>query len=429
MRSNRDLVAPGLGFLVGMSAISTASVASALPDIVSHFNMSYEKGTWVITAYAVTLAISSAVYGRLCRRVGHRAALTIGICTMAVGAVGAAASPTFGLLIASRFFQGAGAGAAPVLSVAVMHANYRGEARSPALAKAAGFAVGVTAFGPLLGGALTTTLSWRAALLPPVIAVLVLPVLWRSLPSSRTPAPSDLLGALLTGTAAGSLVLLAQSRAVGQPFAIVAFSLAVVTLPSLAWRVRRRPDGFLPSAVLTMQTVRVSVATAALPAAWFGMLTAIPAALAWRGWSATAIGIALLPGGLLALAVSGWTGKVLNRIGPRRALTISVTGSGAAVFVAALASDTSPALMIAAVVVVYGGFALGQPAMAATVTESAPAGAEGQAMGVATLIFFVGGALGAAIAGQGAPPEQMAALLVLSAVIFLAAIPACHRLQ
>lgn len=412
-----------MGALVGLSAISTASVASALPEVVEHFNVSYQAGTWVITAYATSLAASAAAYGRAGRRIGLRAALTVGLTIMAVGAVGAAAAPCFEFLIMARFLQGAGAGAAPVIAVAAIHANYHEAARSAALARAAGAAVGVTAFGPLVGGVLTTGLDWRAAFLPPAIALFLLPLLWPLLPSDHVGVRADRIGGLLTGLVAMSIVVLLQSPALGTEITFAAVTCAVAALALLIRQVRRRPDGFLPRAVLTPMIVRVSAATAALPAAWFGMLTAVPAVLAWRGWNATAIGIALLPGGLLALSLSRWTGTVLERIGPRKALIIAILSSGAAVLLVAVGSTSAPA-MVAAVVIVYGGFALGQPAMGAIVTESAPEGLEGPAMGVATLIFFVGGAVGAAIAGYAAPPQQKGALLALAAVILLGAIPA-----
>ena len=85
-----------------------------------------------------------------------------------------------------------------------------------------------------------------------------------------------------------------------------------------------------------------------------------------------------------------------------------------------------PVLLIVAMAMVYAGFTLGQPAMAAAVTEAVPSGTEGVALGLATLVFFVGGGLGAAVAGLGPVVGHPWSLVLLASCPSLRPSPPGH---
>lgn len=404
-----------LGALIGLSGMGTAAVAVALPDIVRHFDVPADRGVWVISAYAITLAVGTALYGRAADNAGVRTPLAVGVVLLAVGALVAALSPTYPTLIGARLLQGAGAGAAPVLTLAALRVMYHGPVRSAALGHLAGMAVAVTAMGPVVGGLLTDLFGWRAAAIFPVAALLVLGALWRSLPSGGTGARLDFTGALLVAAAAAGLVLLVQSPSVGRVGLVGGPVLLALAVPAvLAW-VRRHPAGFLPRAVLREPLVlRSALGGAALPAAWFGLLVAIPAVLAAAGWSPLGIGFALLPGALLGVLVSRYVGRILDGIGARRSITLAAATCVVAMAVAAVGATGIPPLLMVAMALVYAAFTIGQPAMAAAVAEAVPEGMDGVALGLATLVFFVGGSLGAAVAGLGAVLGHPTSLLLLA---------------
>ena len=75
-----------------------------------------------------------------------------------------------------------------------------------------------------------------------------------------------------------------------------AWDVGVTVGPAVAMRVRRRPHGFLPvSVVRNSIVVRSALAAAAVPAAWFALLIAVPAVLLGNGWEPWHVGLALLP--------------------------------------------------------------------------------------------------------------------------------------
>ena len=244
---------------------------------------------WAISLYALMLAVATAVYGRISDLVGVRIPLAVGVGLMTAGALAGALAPSFGSLLVARIVQGAGAAAVPTLGVAIISARYSGSVRGMALGRVAGFAAAVSCIGPLAGGVIEGLLDWRAVIALPMLGALLLPLLWRSVPTEGSGARLDLFGAaLVAGTAAG-VVLLVQSPSTGPTVAIVGAALAVLGVPAVAAWVRRRPNGFLPVTVIrNPAVVRSALAAAAVPAAWFALLIAVPAVLVARRLGALA---------------------------------------------------------------------------------------------------------------------------------------------
>ena len=408
-----------VGLLFGLAGMGSSSAAIALPVIATDLGVSTGVSAWAISLYALMLAVTTAVYGRVSDLVGIRLPLLAGVSLMAVGALVGAAAPDFGLLVVARLFQGAGAAAVPTLGVAIVSARYSGRVRAAALGRVAGVAAAVSCLGPLAGGTVEGLLGWRAVIALPTLGVLLVPVLWRALPTDGSGARLDVLGALLVAGTAGGLVLLVQSPATGIGVAVVGVVLLALGVPSVALRVRRRPDGFLPVSVIrNAVVVRSALAAAAIPAAWFALLIAVPAVLVGRGWQPWAVGLALLPSAATGLLAPRVAGPLLSRIGPAAALAISGVVASVALLAAALgASLGSAVLLVAAVVAVTFAFGLGQPALMEAVDEAVEASVRGVALGVATLMFLVGGGIGSAVVGGLAGVLSMPGALLLLAAL------------
>lgn len=413
-----------LGLLFGLSASGSASAAIVLSDVAAEFDVSVGQAAWVISLYALLLAVTTAVHGRISDLVGVRTPLLVGVAMMAGGAVAAALAPTYPLLLLARLLQGAGAAAVPVLGVAALSARYDGAIRDLALGRLAGWSAVVASLGPLMGGAVEAAFGWRAVLALPALGLLVLPLLWHALGATGSGADLDVPGAVLVGLTAAGLVLLVQSPSTGVVVALVGAVLLVLGAPVTARRVRRRPEGFLPLVVVSdPAVVRSATAAAAVPAAWFGLLIAVPAVLVADGWEPWQVGMLLVPSALVALVVPRVTGPLLSRIGPSRSLAISAGSASFALALAAVGVGASQVAVIAvAVVVVTFAFLLGQPALSAAVGQAVPAEVRGVALGVATLVFLTGGSVGSAVVGGLGDVVGMGTALVVLAVLPLLAL-------
>lgn len=390
-----------LGLLFGLAGMGSSSAAVALPLLADDLDVSVAVATWTISLYALMLAVTTAVYGRISDLVGIRIPMLVGIGLMAGGALVAAAAPTFEVLLGARLVQGAGAAAVPTLGVAGLSVRYDGAVRGLALGRLAGVAAAVSCLGPLLGGLVESAFGWRAVMALPVLGVLVLPLIWRALTGEGSGARLDVLGAVLVAGTAGGLVLLVQSPSTGLVVALVGIALMALGAPAVVGWTRRRPDGFLPVAVITNPTVvRSAVAAAAVPAAWFALLVGVPAVLVGEGWDPWQVGMLLVPSAALALATPRVAGPLLERVGATWSLGIAGATASVALLLAALGLGlVAPVVVGAAVALVTVAFGVGQPALSAAVGDAVPADVRGVALGVATLLFLVGGSVGSAVVG------------------------------
>src|SRR3712207_5975031 len=138
--------------------MGSAAVAVTLPAIAEDLDLTTGGVSWVISLYALMLAVATAVYGRAADLAGIRLPLTVGVGLMVAGATLGALAPSYEVLLSARVMQGAGAAAVPVLGMAIVSAKYEGHVRNIALGRVAGVAAAVSCLGPLAGGWVTDAL-------------------------------------------------------------------------------------------------------------------------------------------------------------------------------------------------------------------------------------------------------------------------------
>jgi MFS family permease len=413
-----------VGLLFGLAGLGSSSAAIALPVIGADLDVSTGVGAWAISLYALMLAVATAVYGRISDLVGIRLPLLVGVTLMTAGALAGALAPNFGVLLVARLLQGAGAAAVPTLGVAIVSARFPGSTKGTALGRVAGIAAAVSCLGPLAGGLVEGLLGWRVVIALPMLGILLLPLLWRSVPTEGSGARLDLFGAALVAATAAGVVLLVQSPSTGPVVAVVGGLLAVLGVPAVAAWIRRRPNGFLPMSVIrNPAVVRSALAAGAVPAAWFALLIAVPAVLVGRGWEPWQVGVALVPSAVTGLMAPRVAGPLMNRVGPTRSLGLAALVSAAALAVAALGAYAGSAtLLVTAVVGVTLAFGLGQPALMEAVGDAVSDDVRGVALGVATLFFMVGGGVGSAVVGGLGEVLGMPYALLLLAALPLAGV-------
>jgi len=153
------LVAVSVGVFMLLLDITIVNVA--LPDIQKELHSSFTDLQWVVDAYALALAALLLTAGSLSDHFGRRIAFAVGLVlfTSASLLCGLASTPLF--LILARGVQGIGGAAMFAASFALVAQAFRGRERGTAfgvVGAVIGLAVSV---GPIVGGALTTGISWR----------------------------------------------------------------------------------------------------------------------------------------------------------------------------------------------------------------------------------------------------------------------------
>ena len=153
------LVAVCLGTF--MLLLDVTIVTVALPDIQQALNSSFSDLQWIVDAYALTLAAFLLTAGSLADMYGRRLMYLIGLVvfTCASALCGFAASTL--MLQLSRALQGAGGAIMFAVSLALLADAFRGKDRGVAFGVWGAVTGLAVAIGPLLGGLLTSGLSWR----------------------------------------------------------------------------------------------------------------------------------------------------------------------------------------------------------------------------------------------------------------------------
>jgi EmrB/QacA subfamily drug resistance transporter len=153
------LTAVCLGVFMLLLDITIVNVA--LPDIQTQLDASLSDLQWVIDAYALSLAALLLTAGSLADLFGRRRVFVIGLVIFTVGSVACGAAQDILFLQISRAFQGIGGAAMFATALALLASAFHGKDRGTAFG-VFGATTGVAvAIGPVLGGALTSGLSWR----------------------------------------------------------------------------------------------------------------------------------------------------------------------------------------------------------------------------------------------------------------------------
>ena len=160
MSTPQRLIAVLLVVAVGLAFADASVVALALPDLYAEFDTSIVGVSWVLTSYALVVAVTAVPVALVHRRVRPLALVVAGVAVFAAASLVAGLASDLAVLLAARCGQGVGAtlllaGSLPVLA-AVMSDDRRAR-RWWATAGAVGVAI-----GPALGGLLTQLFDWRA---------------------------------------------------------------------------------------------------------------------------------------------------------------------------------------------------------------------------------------------------------------------------
>jgi EmrB/QacA subfamily drug resistance transporter len=153
------LVAVCLGTFMLLLDITVINVA--LPDIQQSLGASFSDLQWVVDAYALTLAALLLPAGSLADLYGRRLLFVIGLSIFTIASLLCGLASTTLVLQLSRGLQGVGGAIMFAVSLALLADAFRGKDRGTAFGVWGAVTGLAVALGPLIGGALTSGLSWR----------------------------------------------------------------------------------------------------------------------------------------------------------------------------------------------------------------------------------------------------------------------------
>src|SRR6201992_1643418 len=241
----RVLSVTSLGVLLAGTNTSTLDVG--LPVVARHFSANATQASWIVLSYMLVNTILILVFGRVADMVGRRRLYMVGLAILTGSSVLCGFAPSAFALAVFRALQAVGAAALITNTTALLTDAFPKRLLSTGLSFNVTAAAAAQVAGPLVGGALATAFGWRAVFWFNV-PFGVVGILWamRTLrvdPPRRTREPFDLVGAGLTFTLVGGLVLaLSEGGALGwsDPLVVVGGALVGVSLPAVIITQRRR---------------------------------------------------------------------------------------------------------------------------------------------------------------------------------------------
>jgi MFS transporter, DHA2 family, multidrug resistance protein len=158
---NRWIVSLSVVFATFMEVLDTTVVNVSLPHIAGSMSATVEEGTWTLTSYLVANAIILPMTGWLARHFGRKRLLLTAITSFTTASFMCGLAPNLTSLIIFRVIQGASGGTMQPLSQSIMLEAFPPEERGKAMAAWALCIVTAPILGPVVGGWLTDTFSWR----------------------------------------------------------------------------------------------------------------------------------------------------------------------------------------------------------------------------------------------------------------------------
>jgi EmrB/QacA subfamily drug resistance transporter len=423
------LLALSLG--ISMIIVDATIVNVAIPSIVRDLGLDASGAEWVVSIYPLVFAALLITFGRAGDILGRRRLYLFGLVTFVGASLLAGMAPTAELLIGARVLQGVGGAAIAPATQSILNATFRGRERAIAFAVYGSVIGGMAALGPLLGGWLTTNLTWRWAFLinlPIGIVALVATLIWVA--ESRDEHARRGFDAPGFVTLSAGLVAVVFSLIEGARYGWVAPK-ELLTIGSWTWpletisfipfvmavglgllalfaaiEVRRRGAGkfiLFDFTLWTNPSFRFGNLTATIVSLGeFGLLFALPlylsAVLGYTAFETGLVFLSLAVGSFLAAPIAG---SIAHRFSPRRVVQIGMALEAAGVLgTALLLSPTVNGLILAVPLFVYGvgvGFATAQLANV-VLGEIAPE-KSGLASGANSTMRQIGTAIGAALIG------------------------------
>jgi EmrB/QacA subfamily drug resistance transporter len=328
-----------------MVVLDATIVNVALPHVQHALGFSGSGLEWVVNAYAVTFGGLLLLGGRAGDRLGRRRVFTGGLLLFSAASfLGGLATSQWWLLTA-RAVQGvAGAVIAPT-ALALITTNFpEGRARNRAMGVYSAMAGGGGAVGLLLGGILTTYVSWRWVFFVNVpIGLVVAAAAPRVLAeSARRPGRIDLAGAV-TGTAGVALLVYGLSKAAtgqdgvshwGDVPVVLSLAVAVVLLALFVLIERRSSHPLLPMRVLADRNrsgaylIMLCIGTAMF-GLFFFLTLFVQTVL---GYSAVQSGLSFLPFTAGIVTAATLASQLVPRVGARPLILAGATAATVGMF-------------------------------------------------------------------------------------------------
>jgi EmrB/QacA subfamily drug resistance transporter len=404
-----------------MAAMEMTVVSTAMPTVVAELGGALQYA-WVFTAYMLTSTVTVPIYGKLADLHGRKPVMLVAMALFLLGSMASGQARTMGQLIAFRAVQGIGAGGMQPMALTIVGDIFKIEERAK-MQGVFGAVWGIAGLaGPLLGGLIVATLSWRWVFYVNVpfglasVAVLTFALVEDI---EKRKHELDIAGAL-TLTAAVVALLLGTDGEL--PWLLLPASLALTAL--FLWIETRAKEPILPLKLFAQRVLGTSSALSALGgAAMLGLVTFVPLyAQGVLGASPTEAGSTIASMAVTWPIASAITGRLIVKVGFRPLVRAGFFVVAAAAAGLTLAMSTGASLMTLRLGSAALGIGMGMSNTPLVIAVQTSVGFSQRGVATSSTMFFrnIGGTVAVGTMGvvlartllAGAARESGGALLV-----------------
>jgi len=384
-------------------------VSTALPRIVGDLG-GLAHLSWVVTAYVLAATITTPLYGKLGDLYGRKRLLMVAIVIFLIGSALSGMAHSMDQLIAFRALQGLGAGGLMTGVLAAIGDLVSPRERGQYVGIMMAVMMGAMIAGPLVGGYITDTLSWRWIFyinMPVGGAALLFLAFRLHLPRLKVPHKVDYLGAAVLAIAVTAIVLITTWGGTqyrwGSATILTLVAVAVAGTAAFLMIERQAAEPILPLHVFRRRNFSLAVGMGfLLGLAMFGAMTFLPLyQQTVQHASPTVSGLLLIPMMMGMTLTSLISGQVTTRTGRYKALPI--IGGGIMTVAMLLLTQLGPATSRITSMAFYVVLGLGMGFLMQITTLIAQNSVDPRDMGVASSsrTFFqqIGGSIGVSIFG------------------------------
>ena len=408
-RNRRWWVVVAMALTTLLMTIDFNGLTVALPTIGRDLDTSTAGLQWTINAYLLALAAPSVAAGRLADIFGRRRVLLIGTVVFIAGSAASGLAQADWWLIAARVVQGFGAAAFFAASLSIVSNAFPPEERSKGIGVWAGIGTVGLAIGPLIGGFLTQTLSWRwfffVNIPVAVLAIILTLVAVRESKDESASRHVDLTGLLTVTVGLTALVLaIQQSDTLGWGSAVVIGSLAAaLVLFGLFFFIEPRlPEPLIDLGLFANRSYLGANGVAFAQNFGFAALLFFLTLYLQNilGYSPLQAGFVFLVFSAILAVVDSFAGRLAASVGTRPPMAVGMALCAAAFLMLTLLRPTSGlSIVIAALLVAGVGQALAYTVSTTGGMQAIPEAKAGAASGILSMIRLLGAVFGVAVTG------------------------------
>ncbi|WP_277752681.1 MFS transporter [Streptomyces sp. L2] len=414
-------------------------------DISEDLDTTVQGVQVVITVFLVVMAALMIPGGKLTDRYGRKRCFLTGLVVYAIGALLSAAAPGLGVLIlGNSILEGIGTALLipPVyILTTLLYPDGTSRARAFGIIMAMG-GVGA-ATGPLIGGLITTGISWRAAFVFQALVIVVIIVLSRRIDDPLPPDPArsfDVFGAVLSATGLVLVVMgiLAADNALWLTVALLALGAAVLAWFFHSARAKEASGGepLLSVGLFRDRVSNLGLATQNIQ--WLLLMGTSFTVAAYlqtvRHYDAIRTGVVFTAATLGLLVTSLSAERLAARRAPRTLIMAGflVCDAGVAALIALVAAFSTAWAFVPGLLLIGLGLGLMLTPSVNVVQSQFPEQRQGEISGLSRSVSNLGSSFGTAIAGtilvSGLSKGAYAAAMITLAVAGLAGLAAAARL-